>query len=753
MIDKFKQAFLEEAREILVELESALLGLSENHSDREIVGRAFRALHTIKGSGSMFGFDKLAGFVHNLENAFDEVRNDRLTVTSDLVNLSLAALDQIKAMLEEAAGRGEASSSVSEAIVGKLVELTGKAQARSTEATASVSPLAPIEPVKAATRNWEVHFRPAADLMSNGADPLLLVRELRQMGSLQVKANMTAVPPIAELDPVRCYVSWDMVLTTAADREAIADVFIFVADCCELTIELVTIEPKRESSVKSISEPSGTVSASKAMDEPTLASTIEPRTIEPRIEQEIEAKIEAAIKPTQQLGTAPARPSEATDPGQPSNPAPAAAKAAASKPWGRRQSDTPDNATSIRVPAAKLDQFVDLVGELVTVQARLFDIAVRREDPEVVAVSEEIERLTTALREKSIGIRMLPIRATFERFRRLVHDLARDLHKEVELTTEGAETELDKSVLDQLNDPLMHLIRNSMDHGIESPEKRRVAGKRPGATIHLSARHSGASVLICIADDGGGIDATAVRERAIEKGLVAADAQLSESQIFSLILEPGFSTARQITDVSGRGVGMDVVRRSVEMLRGGIDITSKPGAGTTVTLRLPLTLAIIDGLLVRVERAYFVLPLATTLECIELTRQDIEKANGKHVANVRGEIIPYIRLREYFNIPEKRPEREQIMVAETEEGRFGFVVDEVLGDHQTVIKNLGRFYRQVEMVSGATILGNGTVALIIDPQRLVRDALRTMTVRSRSSAHEKSMVATKETGEALVACS
>ncbi len=359
-------------------------------------------------------------------------------------------------------------------------------------------------------------------------------------------------------------------------------------------------------------------------------------------------------------------------------------------------------------------------------QARLVEIAARREDPDVAAVSEEIERLTAALRENSISIRMLPIRATFERFRRLVHDLARDLHKEVELTIEGADTELDKSVIDQLNDPLMHLIRNSMDHGIEPPETRLAASKRRSATIHLSARHSGASVLISVADDGGGIDAEAVRNRAIEKGLVAADAQLTEAEIFAFILAPGFSTARQVTDVSGRGVGMDVVRRSVEALRGTIDIASKSGNGTSVTLRLPLTLAIIDGLLVRVGHAYFVLPLAATLECIELTRQDIERANGKHVANVRGEIIPYIRLREYFNIRMERPEREQIMVAETEDGRYGFVVDQVLGDHQTVIKNLGRFYRHVHLVSGATILGNGTVALILDPHRLVRDAIRTM---------------------------
>ena len=710
-IDKFKQTFLEEAREILVELESALLALNDNRGDNELVGRAFRALHTIKGSGAMFGFDELAAFTHNLENAFDEVRNRRLHVTSELINLSLAALDQIKAMLDEAAGRGEANRTVSAEILLKVRQLTGKPEPRPAEAAPSPEP-APAADATGPVRHWHVRFSPGADLLRTGTDPLLLLRELKQLGSLQIKASMAAIPPIGELDPERCYISWDMVLTTSAAREAISDVFIFVADSCELTIEAM-VEPKIEPKI-----------------EPAIEQKIEEK-IEPKIEAKIELTTEPAIemriKPTIEPASSPVS-------SQVSSAAVAESQAPKAKfpSYGRRASDTPDNASSIRVPAAKLDQFVNLVGELVTVQARLFEIATRREDPEVGAVSEEVDRLTSALRESSISIRMLPIRATFERFRRLVHDLARDLHKEVELTIEGADTELDKSVIDQLNDPLMHLIRNSMDHGIEPPEKRLAAAKRRSATIHLSARHSGASVLISVADDGGGINAEAVRERAIEKGLVAADAQLTEAEIFAFILAPGFSTARQVTDVSGRGVGMDVVRRSVEALRGTIDIASKPGTGTSVTLRLPLTLAIIDGLLVRVEQAYFVLPLATTLECIELTRQDIEQANGKHVANVRGEIIPYIRLREYFNMQTERPEREQIMVAETEDGRYGFVVDQVLGDHQTVIKNLGRFYRHVELISGATILGNGSVALILDPQRLVRDALRTMSVGKRA---------------------
>ena len=664
--DRFRQAFQEEAREIVVELESALLELNEKRADKGLVGRAFRALHTIKGSGAMFGFDELAAFTHNLETAFDEVRSGRLTVTSELVDLSLAALDEIKGMLEGAGGAAESRASAKD-ILAKLRRLTGKTVAHPADATPPPPSTSPAVETGTA-RNWRIRFSPGPDLLRNGANPFLLLRELRQLGSLKATASLAAVPPLSELDPERCYISWDMVLTTAAPREAIRDVFIFVEDCCELTIE------------------------------PDSAPAPEAH--------QVSSPLAAAAKPLEERRTS----------------------------AGRRSYDTPDNAASIRVPAAKLDQLVNLVGELVTVQARLGEAAASREDPEVMAVSEEIERLTSALRENSMSIRMVPIRATFERFRRLVHDLARDLHKEVELTIEGADTELDKTVIDQLNDPLMHLIRNCMDHGIEPPEVRLAAGKRSTATIHLSARHSGASVLIGVSDDGGGINTEAVRARAVEKGLAAADAQLTQDEILSLIMAPGFSTAQQVTDVSGRGVGMDVVRRSVEALRGTVAVTSQSGVGTTVTLRLPLTMAIIDGLLVRIGQSFFVLPLATTLECIELTRQDVEKANGKHVANVRGEIIPYVRLREYFTIHAERPEREQIMVTETEEGRCGFVVDQVLGDHQTVIKNLGRFYRHMQVISGATILGNGTVALILDPHRLFQDAIRTTSLGPRTGA-------------------
>jgi two-component system chemotaxis sensor kinase CheA len=677
--DQFKQAFREEGREVLVDLESALLELNDNRGDMELVGRVFRALHTMKGSGAMFGFEDLATFTHNLETAFDEVRNGRLPISSALIDLTLAALDQIRAMLEEGmAGAPVADLAACAEILAKVRHLTGKPEKQPAKAK-TAPPQADLEigtgtgsaAAAGPLREWSIHFAPGPEFMLNGANPLLLLRELKQLGGLAVRASMAAVPPLNELDPERCYVTWEMVLSTAAERDAIRDVFIFVEDSCELSIEPVasTAEESAEA-------------ASAAVNTADLTA----RTLDDKRE----------------------------------------------KRGGRRDYDSPDNASSLRVPAAKLDQFVDLVGELVTMQARLSEIAACCDDPEIAAVSEEVERLTSSLRDNSINIRMMPIRATFEKFRRLVHDLARDLGKNVELTIEGADTELDKTVIDQLSDPLMHLIRNSMDHGIEPPAVRAERGKSLTATIHLSARHSGASVLISVSDDGGGINAELVRNRAIERGLATADAELTEAEIFAFIFQPGFSTAQQVTDVSGRGVGMDVVRQRVDSLRGSIDVASNPGAGTSVTLRLPLTLAIIDGLLVNIGDASFVLPLANILECIELTSADIERANGKHIADVRGEIVPYIRLREHFNIRTPRPEIEQIMIVATEGGRYGFVVDRVLGNCQTVIKNLGRFYRHVKVVSGATILGDGRVALIIDPERVAQDAVRAASHNTRS---------------------
>ena len=655
MIDRYRDAFQEEAREVLGELEASLLELNERRDDPELIGRAFRALHTIKGSGAMFGFDEISRFTHHIENAFDHVRSGRLEARPELIHLSLTAVDQIRSLLDEAAGRGQADPAISARILEQLAALTG-----STQGSSSVEKTAPAAPSVPPTEalDWKITFAPGPDLIRKGTNPLLLLRELRELGKIEkITANGAAIPALGELDPERCYVSWDAVLRTPAPPEAIHDVFIFAADDCDLKVEPI-------------------------------------------------CEIETPLPHGERRSGI-----------------------------DRRRADREAHSSSIRVSAAKLDQLVDLVGQLVTVQARLGEIASRNDDRDMQSVAEEIESLAGALRENSMSMRTLPLRSTFERFKRLVYDLGRSLNKEVELTCDGGDTELDKTVLDQLNDPLMHLIRNCMDHGIESAEERRAAGKPPVGNVHLSARHAGAQVLICVSDDGKGIDREAVRLRAVERGLIAPDARPSESEIFAVILAPGFSTAREVTDVSGRGVGMDVVRRNVEALRGSIEIESQYGAGSRITLRLPLTLAIIDGLLVRVGGDRFVMPLMNTVECVELTRQDIENAGGKHIANIRGELIPYVRLKEFLNIRDDRPDREQLMVAETEHGRFGFVVDQVLGDHQTVIKNLGRLYRDVHVISGATILGDGTVAPILDLHRIAQSAIRESTVKSDSGAH------------------
>jgi two-component system, chemotaxis family, sensor kinase CheA len=662
--EQFKHSFREEAREILTDLEAALLELNESHDDADLIGRIFRGLHTLKGSGAMFGFEKMAAFTHDLENAYDQVRGGRLKVCTELVDVTLSALDQISAMLEEDAGGSvQVDESRCARILESVRELCGgqsePAFAPKNSAEAVASPSGPM-------RHWQIRFVPGADLMRFGANPFLLLRELCSLGGHAVRAHQEAIPALADLDEERCYLWWEITLSTDADPQTLRDVFIFVEDACELTIV------------------ADGESAPSQMAEGTAAA---PETDADRTARALEEKRSALP--------------------------------------GRRAYDKPDNASSLRVPAARLDQLVNLVGELVSVGARLSELAARREDSEIAQVSEEIERLIASLRENSMNIRMMPIRGTFEKFRRLVHDLSRDLGKEVELAIEGADTELDKTVIDQLSDPLMHLIRNSMDHGIEPAELRMEQGKPAMATIRLSARYSGANVLVSVADDGRGIDVEAVHQRAVEKGLVTSCAVLSESEIYALLFRPGFSTAKQVTDVSGRGVGMDVVHQRVESLRGAIEVSSQWHEGTSVTLRLPLTLAIIDGLLVTVNGASFVLPLASTLECVELTRDDIARANGKHLAYVRGELVPYIRLREHFGVVGEPPPIEQIMLAETAQGRFGFVVDQVLGNCQTVIKNLGRFYRHVQFVSGATILGNGSVALILDPERLIQNAIHT----------------------------
>ena len=695
MMDRHQNAFKEEAYELLGELETALMELEDKPEDSELIGRVFRAMHTIKGSGAMFGFDAIASFTHDVETVFDHVRNGRIAVCRELIDLTLSARDHIHQLLD---GREEDDEQNSRAagIVARFRQFLPESECNGGDspkapgdtpaipAAASRTDIPQRDGAQDAT--YRIRFRPAPGIFATGTYPIMLLDELRGLGPCRIVAHTDAIPDLEEIDPEVCYTYWDIILTTDRGPNAIQDVFIFIDDAVELKIEPIDAEESDGRKIGEIMVERGDLAVEDLKK--VLASR-------KRIGQDL---IETGLVPPDKVQAALAEQEHIKE--------------------IRKERQAVEAAASIRVPAERLDTLVNLVGELVTMQSRLTQTASRKNDTDLILISEEVERLTAELRDTTMGIRMLPIGSTFSKFKRLVRDLSAELGKEIAFQTEGAETELDKTVIEKLNDPLVHLIRNCIDHGIERPEARVAAGKPPQGEIHLSALHAGANVMILIRDDGAGIDKDAVLRKAAEKGLVAPDAVLSEKETFGLIFAPGFSTAEKITSVSGRGVGMDVVKRSIDSLHGSIEITSLKGAGTTITLKLPLTLAIIDGLLVRIGGSHFVMPLSLIEECVELTREDVRKAHGQKLAHIRGEVVPYIHLRERFEVPGKPPAIEQIVTTRVDGCRLGFVVDQVIGQHQTVLKSLGRFYRNIDEISGATILGNGEVALIIDLPKL-----------------------------------
>jgi two-component system, chemotaxis family, sensor kinase CheA len=703
-----RETYKEEARELLTELETSLLELEKAPDDAELIGRAFRALHTIKGSGAMFGFDRIAAFTHEVETVFDLVRDGKIRVAKDLIDLTLRAADHIRTLLDRVGGRGEGGES--DAVIEgfkKWIPEIDRSAGRQDEGRATAPPVAgarsgqegpaslPSSDIDGKELTYRIRFRPVRDIFATGTNPVLLLDELRSLGECRVVAQTRAVPELDAFDPEACYFYWDAILTTRLGLNAIKDVFIFVEDHCELRIDLIDEAGGLEDDT----------------DYKKLGDILIERgdLIPGDLERVLSAKkkigeilVDAGLVDAEKVQSALAEQEHIRE--------------------LREKRGKQSSASTLRVASEKLDRLVNLVGELVTVRARLNQVAAAHNNSELTLISEEVERLTEDLRDNTMSIRMMAIGSTFSQFHRLVRDLSSGMGKEIVLTTEGAETELDKTMIDRLHDPLVHIIRNSIDHGIELPETRRAAGKPGQGRIHLAAIHSGAHVLIRIEDDGAGLDIEAIRTKAVEKGLIPADSKLSEQEIFSLIFASGFSTAQKVTSISGRGVGMDVVKRAIDGLRGSIEVRSEKGTGTTVTLKLPLTLAIIDGLLVKVGEGFFILPLSAVEECIELTREDSQKAHGRCMANVRGEIVPYIRLREQFFVREALPPIEQIVITGMNGNRVGFVVDRVVGEHQTVIKSLGRVYRNVDVVSGATILGDGTLALILDLPKLAKRA-------------------------------
>ncbi len=591
MVAILRETFQVEAYELVSELESALLELEKSPEDAEIIGRVFRAIHTIKGSAAACGLTDISSFSHEAETLFDLLRKGRLAVTKEIVDLALSACDRIKAMFDAYYRGGTAGGGGQEDIIAAFRKLLS----RSDETATALS------------------------------------------GAFAEEENGENAKRLGEILLERGDVSPDDLHAALVSRKLIGETLVEQGKVGHEQVESALAEQQCDREIR-----------------------------------EKRRQVQASL--------------------------------------------------SMRVSAEKLDLLVNLVGELVTVQTRLSRIALTSDTPDLLSVAEEVERLTAELRDATISVRMLPFGTIFGKFRRLVRDLSVGLGKEIELVTGGAETELDKTVIERLNDPLVHLIRNSLDHGIEKPATREAAGKPRTGTIRLSAVHAGAHVLIRIQDDGAGLDKEAIRAKALEKGLISKDAEIPDRELFPLTLTPGFSTAKSVTEVSGRGVGLDVVKRTIDALRGAIEIASEDGIGTTITLKLPLTLAIIDGFLTKIGAEHYIFPLSLVEECVELTRRQAPVGHGRNYINVRGHVVPYVRLRDQFLTGGERPAIEQIVIVRVEELRVGFVVDTVIGGHQTVIKNLGKFYRDVDCVSGATILGDGTVALILDVPKLMRIA-------------------------------
>ncbi|NCN04886.1 MAG: chemotaxis protein CheA [Spirochaetales bacterium] len=697
-MDRFKDAFREEARELLSGLEESLLVLENDPENQEEISSVFRAMHTIKGSSSMFGFDYISSFTHDLENLFDRVRNGEVKVNQGIISAMLSCKDFIEDLLlrdsldEE--GLSEKSTELLEKVFKAAVGKTSSPQPVGVPKQPEVIKKAP--PIQEASSRanelltFRIELNPHEDVFSNGTRPLNLIRELRDLGDVTILPFVGQIPLLSDIEPEKSYLRWTIFLTTTHSLAEVQDVFLFVQDTADIRIDVIdtpTDSHEQEYKLGNILVKKGLISVEHVEEAITRQKKIGEILIDEGVSPQ---EIRKALGEQEHVRKT------------------------------REKISSETGANTIRVASDKLDSLVDLVGELVTLQARLTQNIYTEDSAGLQGVSEQLERLTSELRDSTMSIRMLPIGTTFNRFKRLVRDLSQELGKEIEFRTEGGETEVDKTVIERLNDPLVHLIRNSIDHGIERPELRKQQKKDGQGVLTLRAEHVGASVQIIVEDDGKGLDSKTLYDLGVQRGLVVPGAELSDQEIFMLITAPGFSTAAEVTHVSGRGVGMDVVRREIESLGGSLRIQSEKGKGSRMILEIPLTLAIIEGLLVETGKENFVFPLSTVEECIEYRKMDGKASMMEH----RGDVLPLCDLRKVLEIPNSGTAEQQVVVVHTNEGPTGIIVDSVIGGHQTVVKNLGKLYRDAEGISGATILGDGSIALILEVNQLVKVAVQ-----------------------------
>ena len=653
MDDEAQAVFTAQAEGLVESLEAQLLSLRDAPGDQALINAVFRDLHTLKGSGAMFGRDDIAGFLHDFETAFESVRDGSIGIDADLITISLAARDHVANLLQSPGADG------GDAILSQLADHLGRGNGPA-DAPDPAAPNAPLAEIDDGDGDWQLAFALPQDTLSLGGKPEIVLDDLRDLGARNIRCHADALPPLDEIEPDTLYLRWTATLDASVEEDDIRNVFMFHDTGLDMTL---TRDGASDDTART------TITDSDAREASAKASESPPKTTPPAAEA--------------------------------------------------RKATPPQGGGLMRVPAERLDDLMDRVGELVIAEARLVEIAARLNDPGLIAVAEDIQRLVTGMRDTTMSIRMTPIGAITGRFKRLVHDLSGKLGRPLTFEVEGEETELDKTVVERLTEPLMHIVRNAADHGLEDADERVAMGKPRQGEIRLRAGYAGAEVVISLSDDGRGLSRDAILARAVKNGLLPEGATPDDETLFGLIFEPGFSTAAKVTELSGRGVGMDVVRKTIDSLRGTIEVQSEPGHGTTVTLRLPLTLAIIDGLLVETADERYVIPLAAVDEIVELPADLAEDTTGNAFLDIRESLVPFLRLRHLLDSPGTPEDFQKVVVVASAEGRVGLVVDRIIGSNQTVIKQLSPLHSGVKEFSGATILGDGAVALILDVPQLV----------------------------------
>ena len=677
--ENFQSKFVEEATDNINDIEEALLELELSPGNKSLVERVFRAMHSLKGGGAMFGFNRLSEFTHRMENVYDLVRSGQMQVTQSLLSVTLKSVDLLKELINHDRADSQPvkeqlkqlSASIDQIIKDETTFLIQKAGTEPQKLNAVEG----LEP-KLQMATYYVHFYPGPHILENGTNVLYLLDELHELGHLYAISNMRNVPDIEDLNPVHTYVYWDLFIATEMSSSALLDVFIFIED--ESTIEIHKI---------------------------SNSNLLEKTQFFKRINELSESHERFELSHLTSLIN------ESTDDCN-KNQKPLRNNSVQEESRGRTTS-------SIRVSSEKIDGLMNLVSELVISQERLNMIASRHQIAELKMVTESIQKLTGQLRDSAFSISLIPVESLMTRFQRLVRDLSCELGKKVSFTVSGADTELDKTMIESLTDPLMHIIRNSIDHGIEMPEERIKLGKPLCGNIALKAFYSGANVVVQVVDDGAGIDPDKVRAKAIEKGFVGPDEVLTNHEALQLIFLPGFSTSSQITEVSGRGVGMDVVNQNIAAIRGEVAIDSIPGKGTTISITLPLVLSIIDGLLVRINKALYVIPLSLTDRIYPIDSGSLNR-DFINLITLEGVQMPFFNLRKELGLSGVAPLKSQMVVVNHSGMSVALAVDQVVGKIQAVLKPLGRLYYDQKMISAATIMGDGTIALVLDTSAIIR---------------------------------